>query len=266
MMKSLLSMKRPVFRLALVGAISVLLLGALAPEALGAASPTPTPKKTTTTPTPAPKKVDSHGQKEPAEKVQVGQAPSRANVSLNARIQAAVRFVNTASLAVTNCDSSIGGTAPVCVYDLWARSGSVTPGAAPGLASPMPIWGFTLDDEGQGEVPGPILILRHGQTLRIRLHNQLSTAAGNVSLEIPASSVTPDMAGIARGNTKTYDFSGLQPGTYLYQAGPTPDAPRQILMGLSGIIIVRPDGYVTTNTSAYGTSGQFQAETTLQVN
>src|SRR3982074_390419 len=204
MMKSLLSLKRPAFRLALVGAISVLLLGALAPEALGAASPTPTPKKSTTAPTPAPKKVDSHGQKEPAEKVQVGQAARRANVSLNNRIQAAVRSFNTASLAVTNCDSSIGGTAPVCIYDLWARSGSVTPSAAPGLTSPMPIWGFTLDEEGQAQVPGPVLILRHGQTLRIRLHNQLSTAAGNVSLEIPASSVTPDTAGRPRGDTQTH--------------------------------------------------------------
>jgi hypothetical protein len=260
-----LSLKRPLFRLALVGAISVLLVGALAPEALGASSPTPTPKKSQTTPTPTPR-VNQQGQKEPKEKVTIGKAP-KTPTSLNARTARAIRAADPASLAVTNC-GSLSGTPAVCTFDLWARSGNVSTSAAPGLSSHLPIWGFTTNDEGQGLIPGPLLIARTTQQVRIRLHNQLITSAGNLSLDIPAaSSLTPDLDGIARGGVKTYNFGTLQPGTYMYQAGPTANAPRQILMGLSGLLIVRPDGYTSANTSAYGTTAsQFQAEATLQVN
>src|ERR1700716_527158 len=80
MINNLLGLRRPVFRLALVSMIALLLVGASAPMALGA-SPTPTPKaspspspsasKTKPTPTPTPKTKPTP----PAIKVTVPQAP-----------------------------------------------------------------------------------------------------------------------------------------------------------------------------------------------
>jgi hypothetical protein len=262
-------LRRPVIRLALVGTIVMLLASFNAPLALGA-SPTPTPKaspsaspsssKTKPSPTPKPK------EQPPTIKVPVGKAPTTPS-SLQSRTNQATRQFAQTALPVTNCQRTTSGTTPTCSFDLWARTGSVSPGAAPGLTSAMPIWGFTLDSEEQGRVPGPILIVKQSQQISVTLHNVLPAAAGNLSLEIPAANVTPDLAGIARNAKKTYTFAGLQPGTYIYQAGPTDDAPRQIMMGLSGILIVRPNGYSPTSTSAYASqASQFQAEATLQIN
>src|SRR3979411_145117 len=161
MMENLrLGLRRPVFRLALVSMIALLLVGASAPLALRApppptpkASPSPSPSasKTKPTPTPTPKTKPTA----PAIKVAVPQAPSQPE-SLRDRNARATRAFDPAFLPITNCELTISGTPPTCMFDLYARSGSVSPGAAPGLSTPMPIWGFTLADEGQGRGPGQL--------------------------------------------------------------------------------------------------------------
>ena len=173
MINNLLGLRRPVFRLALVSMIALLLVGASAPMALGA-SPTPTPKaspspspsasKTKPTPTPTPKTKPTP----PAIKVTVPQAP-QAPASLRDRTARATRQFDAALLPITNCELTISGTPPTCMFDLYARAGSVSRSAAPGLAASMPIWGFTLDDEGQGRVPGPMLIVKEGQKVWVKL-------------------------------------------------------------------------------------------------
>ncbi|MEJ2210905.1 MAG: hypothetical protein P8129_17960, partial [Anaerolineae bacterium] len=49
-----------------------------------------------------------------------------------------------------------------------------------------------------------------------------------------------DLDGIAAGETVTYTFPLAAPGTFLYEAGMTPNGARQILMGLYGGMVVRP--------------------------
>lgn len=124
------------------------------------------------------------------------------------------------------------------------------------------MWGFALDDDGDfttiehpPTVPGPRLSVPAGDTtLTVHLHNALPALNGApppVSLVITGQqavmspvSVT-DAQGRARvrsfthetlpGETGTYVWTELQPGTYLYQSGTHPAL--QVQMGLYGAVI-----------------------------
>ncbi len=57
-----------------------------------------------------------------------------------------------------------------------------------------------------------------------------------------------DLSGVATGESRTYSFTADRPGTFLYEAGHTPNGARQVAMGLAGALVVLPaDG------TAYGT-------------
>src|ERR1700682_1262051 len=167
----------------------------------------------------------------------------------------------SAALPVPNC---------VLTCDLYAKEGSIlVPG--PTLATPrtVPIWAFTSGAADIPTLPGPTLITTAGQALTITLHNMLPAADGNVALEVPAAAGAPDLTGATpSGGTASYPLNGLAPGTYLDEAGATPQGPRQVAMGLSGILIVRPADFLTSH-SAYGASspspGPFTAEATVLV-
>ncbi len=172
--------------------------------------------------------------------------------------------VASAALALPNC---------VATCDLYAKAGTITlPGPTVATPKTIPIWGFTSGPTGLVDsptLPGPTLITVAGAPLSITLHNMLPTADGNVALEVPAAPVTPDLNGATpNGGTASYPLNGLAPGTYLYQAGATPQGPRQVAMGLSGILIVRPTDFLTSH-SAYGASspnpGPYTAEATVLV-
>ena len=62
-----------------------------------------------------------------------------------------------------------------------------------------------------------------------------------MSLTFPGQmGVIADLVGVAAGSVVTYTFSSAQPGTFLYEAGLTPNGPRQVAMGLYGGLVVRP--------------------------
>ena len=174
----------------------------------------------------------------------------------------------SATLALPNCILT-------CV--LYAKEGSI---ALPGKT--VPIWGFTSGLTGlidSPTLPGPTLITMAGQPLSITVCNMLPAADGNLSLEVPGAPVTPDLTGVpgssicvplVTSNSRTYQLNGLAPGTYLYEAGATPQGARQVAMGLSGILIVRPSDYLPlVAQTAYGASsprpGPFTAEATVLV-
>src|ERR1700730_5959998 len=52
----------------------------------------------------------------------------------------------------------------------------------------------------------------------------------------------------------TYAAGSLKPGTYIYEAGETANAQRQVAMGLTGMLIVRPKNWSPTCHSAYDPS------------
>lgn len=118
----------------------------------------------------------------------------------------------------------------------------------------VPMWGFALDADGNlatdgGEtptVPGPMITVPDtGATLNIHLRNDLTDS---VSLVIPGqlSALQParflDAQGRSRvrsfdhetlsGQTGTYTWTNLRPGTFIYQSGSRPSV--QVPMGLYG--------------------------------
>ncbi len=137
--------------------------------------------------------------------------------------------------------------------DLWATTGTLS---LPGAVS-VTIWGYAGDNVSPAGLPGPTLIATEGETLEINLHNGLSEAT---SLSIRGLSGPSDTAGVGSGGTKTYTYSGLQPGTYLYEAGPTPNGERQVAMGMYGVLIVRPTG---APQQAFDAASAFDDETVL---
>src|SRR3954470_23160159 len=121
-------------------------------------------------------------------------------------------------LAQTGC--AISGTAASC--DLGAKPGQVV---LPGAAAPVPVWGFAGTAASAAGATGPVLVVDAGDQVTVTLHNGLTS---NVSLAVPSmTGLMPDTAGATPGATKTYRFTASRPGTYLYEAGHTPDGARQ---------------------------------------
>lgn len=117
--------------------------------------------------------------------------------------------------------------------ELWAKVGTLS---LPGGAT-APVWGYAASATGAAEVPGPALIANAGDTVVVTLHNDLAAAT---ALQFEGQAMMPDLTGAAAGNQKTYTFTAAAPGTFLYEAGPLPNAQHQVPMGLYGALIVRP--------------------------
>ena len=155
--------------------------------------------------------------------------------------------------------------------DLYARHSTIT---VPGLASPVHVWGFSLSSTGPATLPGPTIVSNETEQLNITLHNDLPAGGGNLALEVPASPYAPDLTGAPVGATAGYVFyaGSLKPGTYIYEAGETPNSQRQVAMGLTGMLIVRPKNWSATCHSAYDPSvstacdgTQFTAESPVEI-
>lgn len=158
-------------------------------------------------------------------------------------------LAHAASLPVSTCAEASG----VRTCDLWATTGTLS---LPGSVS-VPIWGYAADNISPAGLPGPMLIANSGETLEINLHNNLGEST---SLSIPGLSGISDRVGVTDGGSKTYTFTGLPPGTYIYQAGPTANGERQVAMGMYGVLIVRPAG---SPSQAYDAASAFNDEAVL---
>ena len=115
------------------------------------------------------------------------------------------------------------------------------------------IWGFA-DGTGRAQYPGPVLIVNQGDTVNVNLTNQLSVATSIVfpgQLGVTSTGGSPGVltAEALVGGSVSYTFTASQPGTYTYYSGTNPDL--QIEMGLVGVLIVRPYGYVQGDMMTY---------------
>lgn len=139
-------------------------------------------------------------------------------------------------LPETTC--TVAGDVRTC--ELWAVAGTID---LPG-AGAVPIWGFTDEEAGAAQLPGPTLIAYQGETLEVIVHNNLP-GSQNLSLVFPGlEGIFPDLVGVAFEGAATYSFPLEQPGTFLYEAGLTENGARQVAMGLYGGLIVRPSEHM----------------------
>ena len=125
-------------------------------------------------------------------------------------------------------------------------------------------WGFANESDGtvrRPQYPGPTLILNQGDTVTIKLKNELPVP---VSIVLPGHAVTtaeevaPTAPGLltleaSPGGTAKYTFTATHAGTYLYHSGSRPEL--QVEMGLVGAIVVRPYGFNPSAPAAYGHPG-----------
>ena len=138
-----------------------------------------------------------------------------------------------ATLPPTPCTSSVPGHT---ACDLRASAGALT---LPDATS-VPVWGYSDASGGPlpAAIPGPVLIVDQGDTVTVTLTNDLAEPSG---LLFQGQGLTPDTTGAAAGGgTRSYHFVATNPGTYLYEAAPLPNAQHQVAMGLYGALIVRP--------------------------
>ncbi len=98
---------------------------------------------------------------------------------------------------------------------------------------------WTFDDK----VPGPFLRIREGDTVTVNLANDKSSI--NIH-SIDFHAVTGPGGGaavtqVAPGETKTFTFTALNPGLYVYHCA-TPMVAHHISNGMYGMILVEPAG------------------------
>jgi hypothetical protein len=176
----------------------------------------------------------------------LGSTPGRVSAERPATAAAIVAAVPQGHLAPQGC--TVSGSTATC--ELWAKTGSTTI-----LGQPMPIWGYATGAAATPTAPGPVLVVTEGQTVNVVLHNQLTQ---NTALAFPGQPATAftgtapggTVAGVGNGGTASYTFAATRPGTYLYEAGHTPDGARQVALGMAGALVVLP----ASGIGAYGSA------------
>ncbi len=93
-----------------------------------------------------------------------------------------------------------------------------------------------------GTVPGPMLRVREGDTIRLTLANDPSSMHHH---NIDLHAVTGPHGGgtitnVAPGEEKTATFKALNPGLYVYHCG-HPNAANHVIHGMYGMILVEPE-------------------------
>ncbi len=142
--------------------------------------------------------------------------------------------------------------------DLCAKAGTAT--MPDGVT--VPIWGFAIKPTGVAcgdpavvaHIPGPSLEVAAGQPVTVNVHNALGH---NVAAVFPGLPIPQDGVGAPSGGTASYTFTPSEPGTYVYEGGPSI---RNAPMGLYGALVVRPAG----GGQAYNVTGTaFEREAVL---
>jgi FtsP/CotA-like multicopper oxidase with cupredoxin domain len=182
-----------------------------------------------------------------------GTRPCRRPVAIRRRL--AVRLFGalvaaTVAAAVVLVAPGAAGAAPigmVCTngptFNLTARAGDVeTPDG-----NSIFMWSYSRSGGGAPfQTPGPTLCANEGDTVTVRLRNNLSEPVSVVFPGQEGVSASGGNAGLFTraaqpGGIVTYTFVASKPGTYLYESGTNPS--KQVEMGLYGALVVRPAGH-----------------------
>ena len=135
----------------------------------------------------------------------------------------------------------VAGTTATCA--LYARPGTVQL-----VGRTIPIWGWSGSATGDPTLPGPVLVVDQGSTVKLEVHNELPDNLSLAVPGIPAADLgsgfggTASTTGIATGTSQTFTLTASRPGTFVYEAGHTSNGARQVAMGVAGVLVVRPAG------------------------
>lgn len=102
---------------------------------------------------------------------------------------------------------------------------------APGVR--MKAWTFN------GQVPGPVIRAREGDTVRVTLRN--GDRMHYHSIDFHAAEIAPDVAfaDVRPGTRRSFSFVARRPGVFMYHCGTSPVL-QHIGMGMYGAIVVDP--------------------------
>lgn len=94
-----------------------------------------------------------------------------------------------------------------------------------------------------GEVPGPMLRVRTGDSITVSLTNaEENRAMHSIDLHaVNGPGGGADATQVAPGETKSFSFTALNPGLYVYHCATAP-VPLHITNGMYGMILVEPPG------------------------
>jgi nitrite reductase (NO-forming) len=103
------------------------------------------------------------------------------------------------------------------------------------------VWTFGTT-ETNGSVPGPVIRVHLGDTVRIHLKNPATNSASH-SVDFHASQVAwnDEMTSIKPGEEKLYEFTADYAGVWMYHCGTAPTL-HHIANGMYGMLIVEPKG------------------------
>ena len=151
--------------------------------------------------------------------------------------------LTTALLLVTAMFSGLTPAAayaaclPDVSFNLYATTGSQLLFGSTSVT----IWGYSLTSTpGSAVLPNPVLVADQGDCVGVTLHNV--DIPGSTSLLFQGQSIVPDTAGVSATGSTLYTFVASKPGTFLYEAGLTPNGQHQVAMGMYGALVVRPTG------------------------
>jgi FtsP/CotA-like multicopper oxidase with cupredoxin domain len=133
---------------------------------------------------------------------------------------------------------------PTVFKDLYAKTGTAT---LYGTTSTT-IWGYTALVTDTASLPGPVLDVTVGDCVQVTLNNVDLPEA--TSLLFQGQAIIPDTTGVTAGSSTSYIFNASSSGTFLYEAGLTPNGQHQVAMGLYGALVVRPTSTLTGLTTA----------------
>ena len=94
-----------------------------------------------------------------------------------------------------------------------------------------------------GTVPGPVIRVHLGDTVRVHLTNQ-GTMSHSIDFHASQTAMNDQMVEIKPGATFTYTFKADYAGVWMYHCGTAP-ALEHIANGMFGMVIVEPKGGLT---------------------
>lgn len=112
-----------------------------------------------------------------------------------------------------------------------------------------------------GQVPGPMIRVREGDTVELTLHNDITSLHHhNIDLHAvtgPGGGAVSTM--VAPGESKTVTFKALHPGLFVYHCA-TPNVANHMTHGMYGLILVEPkDGLPKVDHEYYVMQGEYYA-------